>query len=292
MQPSRWKIALCLGIAMVSSAHVRAQGLPLEPPHDIGQSVTGAFEGWFQNQDGTFSLLFGYYNRNRKQEVEIAVGPNNRIEPGDPDQGQPTHFLPGRQWGVFTVTVPQDFGKKKVTWTLITNGETMAIPGSLDPLWEVSPFRDVSTGNTPPLLKLPGGDSVRGPRPISAEVSTTVSHSLTLSVSVSDDAKAPLFGFVSSPGLQKPKSPPVTVTWSKFRGPGEVTFANARPAVELANGGQVTDAGVSGRATTTAKFSEPGEYVLLVVANDWSGPGGHGYQCCWTNAEVKVSVKP
>jgi len=168
----------------------------------------------------------------------------------------------------------------------------MVVPGSLDPLWEVSPFRDVSTGNTPPVLKLQGGDSIQGPRPISAEVSTTVSHSLTLSVSVSDDAKAPLFGFVSSPGLQKPKSPPVTVTWSKFRGPGEVTFANAQPAVELANGGQVTDAGVSGSATTAAKFSEPGEYILLVVANDWSGPGGHGYQCCWTNAEVKVSVKP
>ena len=90
--------------------------------HDSGQSVTGAFEGWFQNPDGSFSLLLGYYNRNLKQELDIPVGPDNRIDPGGPDQGQPTHFLPGRQWGVFTVTVPKDFGIKKLTWTLTANG--------------------------------------------------------------------------------------------------------------------------------------------------------------------------
>jgi len=32
--------------------------------------------------------------------------------------------------------------------------------------------------------------------------------------------------------------------------------------------------------------------VLHIVANDWSGDGGGGFQCCWTNAQVKVSVKP
>ena len=47
-----------------------------------------------------------------------------------------------------------------------------------------------------------------------------------------------------------------------------------------------------GKATTTASFSEPGEYILRVVANDWSGDGGGGFQCCWTNAHVAVSVKP
>ncbi len=67
--------------------------------HDAGASVTGAFEGWYKNADGTFSLLLGYYNRNRNQEVDLPVGPNNRIEPGGPDRGQPTHFLPGRGWG-------------------------------------------------------------------------------------------------------------------------------------------------------------------------------------------------
>ena len=39
----------------------------------------------------------------------MPIGPNNRIEPGGPDMGQPTHFLPGRQSGMFIVTVPKEF---------------------------------------------------------------------------------------------------------------------------------------------------------------------------------------
>lgn len=279
---------LSIVAAFGSAAFIRAQNLPLEPLHETGQSVTGAFEGWFRNQDGSFSLLLGYYNRNLKQDLEIPIGPDNRIDPGGPDQGQPTHFLPGRQWGVFTVTVPKDFGKNKLAWTLVSNGQTTVIPLSLDPLWEVSPFVDPSTGNTPPVLKVEGG-SVQGPRPISVAMAMTAKPAapLKLTVSLADDAKVPLIGAL---GLEKPTTPPLTVTWSKLRGPGIVTFANAKPVVELA--GPVTSAGVSGTATTSATFSEPGDYVLLVVANDWSGVGGHGYQCCWTNAYVRVSVKP
>src|ERR1700720_2744429 len=102
--------------------------LLVEPPHDSGQSVTGAYEGWFPNSDGSFSLLFGYLNRNFKQELDIPIGPENRIEPDGPDQGQPTHFLPRRQWGVFTVKVPKDFGDKKIVWTIVANGKSTSIP--------------------------------------------------------------------------------------------------------------------------------------------------------------------
>src|SRR6201997_4626114 len=142
-------IVLCAVIGIGCPPLMQAQGLPAEPRHDSGQGVTGAFEGWFKNQDGSFNLLFGYYNRNQKQDLEIPIGPQNRIEPGAPDQGQPTHFLTGRQWGVFTVTVPKDFGTNKLTWTLVANGQTTVIPASLNPLWEVSPFVDAG-GNTPP----------------------------------------------------------------------------------------------------------------------------------------------
>ena len=72
------------------------QPLPSEPPRQFGASITGSYEGWFKNDDGTFSFLVGYLNRNRAQEVDVPIGPNNRIDPGGPDQGQPTHFLPGR----------------------------------------------------------------------------------------------------------------------------------------------------------------------------------------------------
>jgi hypothetical protein len=253
----------------------------MEPLHDSGQSVTGAFEGWFKNADGSFSILLGYFNRNLKEELDIPVGPNNRIEPGG-DHGQPTHFLPRRQWGVFTITVPKDFGTKKLTWTLVANHQTTVIPMSLDAPWEVSPFHEVGMGNTPPVISFEeGGPSVQGPRPITTSLSTTLPKPVTLTVRVSDDAK-------TFPGAKPPRLPPVTVSWGKFRGPGAVTFSKDRPEVKKIEG----PAPFNGTATTTATFSEPGDYILRVVANDWSGDGGRGFQCCWTNAMVKVSVKP
>ena len=103
-----WKRMLSLAIfalaALASAAPLAGQQLQTGPQHDSGQSVTAAFEGWFPNPDGTFSILFGYYNRNLKQELDIPIGEGNKIEPGGPDRGQPTHFLTGRDWRVFTVT--------------------------------------------------------------------------------------------------------------------------------------------------------------------------------------------
>src|SRR5882724_7012045 len=113
-----------LAIALPLALAVPGQVLQPEPARQAGTSVTGAFEGWFENPDGTISLLLGYYNRNRNQEVDVPIGPNNRIEPGGPDRGQPTHFYPGRNWGMFLVKVPKDFGENKITWTLTVNGQT------------------------------------------------------------------------------------------------------------------------------------------------------------------------
>jgi len=267
---------VCFGLA---AAMAFAQSLPVEPFHDRGQGVTPAFEGWFQNADGTYSISFGYFSRNAAQELDVPVGPDNRIEPGGPDRGQPTHFMPGRQWGIFVVTVPKDFGKNKVTWTLTVNGHTAAIPAGLDPLWEIAPYKE-STGNTPPVLRFETGASNQGPRPITVNMNTPASAPLMLPVSISDDAILP-----SANARQRPI--PVAITWSKYRGPGGVKFASAKPAIEKTAG----EAAFNGKASTTATFSEPGEYMLRVVANDLSGPGGGGYQCCWTNAFVKVTVK-
>src|SRR5262249_3021660 len=48
----------------------------------------------------------------------------------------------------------------------------------------------------------------------------------------------------------------------------------------------------NGTATTSATFTEPGDYILQAVVDDGSGEsaGNFGYHCCWTNAQVKVSV--
>ena len=65
-----------------------------------------------------------------------------------------------------------------------------------------------------------------------------------------------------------------------------MTFAQARTPVQLK--GNFT---AFQKAETTATFSAPGEYMLRAVANDSSGDGGGGDQCCWTTAFVRVNVK-
>jgi hypothetical protein len=280
------RLSLCLLAAAILPA-ISAQQLPLEPRHDAGTNITGVFEGWFPNPDGTFSLLFGYYNRNLKEALDIPCGANNRIEPGGPDRGQPTHFLPGRMWGSFTITVPKDFGDKQLTWTINANGKATVIPGYLKTDWEISPFID-ATNNTPPTISFDrfdaGGAMVQGPRPMVESKVATVGSPLELVVWAADDN-------VVSPGSRKPKLP-VSVTWSQFRGPGVATFQETRPVVDKVEGKLPPKATFGGKATTTVTFSEPGEYVLQVTANDASGDGGGGFQCCWTNAQLKVSVKP
>lgn len=270
------------------AAFLLGQSLPIEPPRESGASVTGAFEGWFKNADGTFSLLLGYYNRNRKQDLDIPIGPNNRIDPGGPDRGQPTHFVTGRAWGMFTVTVPADFGDSKINWTIIANGKPTVIPASLKPDYEISPLLEASVGNTPPVISFEAkGASGQGPQGVTVERTAKMGQPFLLKLWASDDAK-----FTSASGA-KPRdmSAPVTLRWTKYRGPGQVTFAPERPVVEK-SAHPDEGAAFSGTATTNVTFSEPGDYMLHVTANDYSGEGGSGFQCCWTNGLMKVSVKP
>ncbi len=273
--------------ALAGSGLAMAQQLALEPHHDAGQSIIGGFEGWYRNADGSATFLLGYYNRNLKEVQDIPVGPNNKIEPGGPDQGQPTHFKAGRAWGTFTIKVPKDFGDKKLNWTITANGKTTVIPLALKTDWQLEPFKD-STDNTPPMLSFQGFDAdgkvVQGPDPISTKMYATVGEPVSLVIFAADDATVP-------PGTPTPKVP-VSVTWTMFRGPADVMFSNAKPVVERTEGKMPAGTKFMGKATTTATFTEPGDYTLEVTGNDSSGEGGGGFQCCWTNAVVKVSVSP
>src|SRR4030095_501083 len=95
------------------------------------QSLSPAYEGWMPNDDGSFTMYFGYMNSNWLQEFDIPVGPNNHFEPGNPDMGQPTHFFPRRNPFLFTFKVPKDFGNKELIWTLTANGKTIKAYASL-----------------------------------------------------------------------------------------------------------------------------------------------------------------
>ena len=283
--------------AIASGVLLSAQlQLPAEPPKQFGSGVTGSFEGWYDNADGTHSFLVGYLNRNRGKAVDIAIGPNNRLEPGGPDMGQPTHFLPGRQIGIFIVTVPKAFtAQQKLTWTLTLNGQTNVIPLRLHTDYNVSPFKiehGGPLGNTPPVIRFDErGETIQGPIAMVSKAAmtrtTSVATPLPLTLWAEDDAKY-------SSGTNAPmRNPPVPVslTWSMFRGPGTVTFDKPKPELEKLAGGNVGEP-FRAKGATTAKFTEPGEYVLHVVANDYSGDGGGGEVCCWTTALVKVTVTP
>ena len=283
---------LCLAGALTSSVLLLGQTLP-EPRKQFGASITGAFEGWYENGDGTRGFLVGYYNRNTQEELDIPVGPNNRIEPGGPDMGQPTHFLPSRQFGMFAIPVPKGFtAEDKFTWTIYANGQYTSIPLRLNADYVISPFSEIAVNNTPPVIKFEeNGTALQGPIATltNAAVSTaSLSEPLALTMWVTDDMKY-------TSGTNAPMTtarPPVTLVWSKYRGPGSVTFDKAKPAVEQLAATGNAKAAFSGKATTNVKFSEAGEYVLHVTANDYSGDGGGGFQCCWTTGLVKVSVKP
>ena len=225
------------------------------------------------------TLLIGYYNRN-EHAVDIPIGEDNRVEPGGPDQGQPTHFEPGRGWGVFSITVPEDFGDQRFTWTITANGQQTEVAFRLNPPYFVDPFLNHANENAPPFLAVvEGADRAQGPvRGVVTSITATAGEPVTLRAWASD---VELYEEEGGGGGFGRRRTPLSVTWRHFRGPGEVTFDEATYDFEDVEGGE---------ATTTATFSEPGEYRLLVTANDESGDGGGAEQCCWTSTHVDVTV--
>ncbi len=264
-----------------------AADVPLAPPSGSGRTVTPVFEGWYRNADGTFSLSFGYFNRNYAETLHIPIGPDNFFEPGPADRGQPTHFEARRHWGVFAVTVPADFGYERLVWTLKVRGKTYRIPGSLNRDWEIDALSgEAGSGNTPPTLSFhSGGREGSGPRGVTgAPMKATVGRPLPVSVWAADDGQRA--GSVREYGEA---GMPVTLTWLKHQGPGDVSFSEASQKVGHRGG----------EAKTMATFSEPGDYVLRVLATDASAIASDGSlnvahagyaQCCWTNGFVAVSV--
>src|SRR5438309_7277190 len=123
------------GCAMlvITLACVTATGEGGQLTYSRGQNIVAAFEGWERSADGTTSMVFSYFNRNYEELLDIPIGPANNIEPGGPDQGQPTHFLTRRRRHQFSIKVPKDFGNKEVVWTVTTRGNTEKAYGTLKP---------------------------------------------------------------------------------------------------------------------------------------------------------------
>ena len=125
-------VAICL-IPFPGYDGTSAQSLT----YSRGQNASPAFEGWEENPDGSFNFLFGYMNRNWEEELDVPIGPDNNIEPGGPDQGQPEYFYPRLSRYVFRVKVPKHFGGQELVWTLTAHGRTEKAYATLAPDLEI-----------------------------------------------------------------------------------------------------------------------------------------------------------
>lgn len=292
-------VRLCALLLLVAAgALVSAQvQLPSNPPKQFGASVSPAYEGWFDNPDGTHTFLIGYYSRNTEAEIDVPIGPNNHFDPGPADMGQPTHFLTRRRFGMFTIVVPKEFPKtQKLTWTLTVNGTTTTIPFYMHTDYNISPFKSSEEApnrdfNKPAAIKFDeNGPTFTGPAvSLAKAVSRTaaVGTPMPLTVWADDDA---LYSSGGNGPMSNPR-PPISLVISKYRGPGNVTLGPGRMTFETLKGGKPLEP-YTGKTTAQVNFSAPGDYIVHVTANDYSGNGGGGSGCCWTNAFLKVAVKP
>ena len=225
-----------------------------------GRHVEPAFEGWRPNDDGTFSMLFGYMNENWEETPDMPVGENNNFSPGDMDRGQPTHFLPRRNRFTFEVAVPSDWGERELVWTLNVNGVERKAYATLRPDYLVDNMiiasetgslgagtsSPESRANVAPVVTVQG-DSIRA---------VAVGEALDLRAQIADDGLPKptdlveetrrfvelteggslAAAFITAETIQKRRliTPPINVTvnkvnglfysWNKWRGPGDVTF--------------------------------------------------------------------
>jgi hypothetical protein len=249
-------------------------------------NITPVYEGWIPNADGSFDLVFGYLNREWDDEVHVPLGPENTIDPGGPDLGQPTNFFPRRNRFVFFVRVPKDFGNKEIVWTLTSKGRTEKAYGSLRPdyvLDDTVIMSNIGAGGA--LSTTP--DMVGNKAPVvvlknAKTLTAKVGEPLALAVLATDDGKpnrrnmpSVLGGSYMLPqtgnglrlsfivyrgaGRSVRFDPPQAKTWEDTRDGGGSPWSAGwvTPPVPEGNVWQA-------RAT----FAEPGLYVIRALAHD------------------------
>lgn len=257
-----------------------------------GQNIAPVYEGWEKNADGSFNLVFGYFNRNWEEEIDLPVGPDNTLTPGSPDQGQPTHFLPRRNRFVFRVKVPKDFGKSEVVWTLTSNGKTERAYATLKPDYFIDDIVIMNNlggagaagggndtlGNKGPTLRVDGEGARRA----------RVGQPAALTAFATDDDGKPKrvpMPPASSRARQggggggTPNSATgLRMSWFVYRGAGKVTFDPPQIAVwedhrdgansPWAAGWATPPTPPAGKWDVRATFSAPGTYVLRCLVSD------------------------
>jgi hypothetical protein len=276
-------VSVTLGIAAML---VALGGAPSAQVRTAGRTVAPVFEGWEPNGDGSFNLVFGYFSRNWEEDTNVPIGPSNTMDPGGPDQGQPTRFYPQRNRFIFRVHVSKDFGKNEVVWTLTTHGETERAYGTLKPDYMLNngiieanfgggAATEGAEKNKAPVLKI-DGDQTRHAK---------VGMPLTLTALATDDGiPAPRPGlplaYIGRGSGVTSNATGLRFSWLVYRGAGKVTFDppqfEAWEDIREAHNspyapGWVTPAvPASNTWTVRATFDEAGTYVLRGLAHDGS----------------------
>ena len=273
--------ALVVAAGLTGFGFLASAPAALAQTYHSGQNLQPVFEGWVQNPDGTFDMLFGYLNRNYEEELNIPVGPDNFLEPGDVDQGQPTYFYPRRQRFAWQVTVPADWGDRELVWTVTAHGRTDRAVGWLVPEQiideQVIAMNRAGGGapeieNDAPSIELPEG----------RRRTVAVGETLSLTAVIADDGVPEMRPARNSRPPGRRNALGLRLAWIQYRGPGTVDFDPfVRPMVDHTPGWTPPLLPEDGRIVTTAVFSEPGTYVIRAMADD-------GY--LYTPADVTVTV--
>ena len=280
-----WIIIAAAAVAVILGVQeMTAQRNAGRRSYATGQEVVPAYEGWEQNDDGSFNLVFGTMNRNWEEELHIPIGPHNSIEPGGPDQGQPTYFLPRRNRFLFRIRVPADFGDNEVVWTLTSpNGETKHAYGTLKPDYFMDNIvRMANNGagvrgdlykNAPPDLMLDG------PSRRTAKVNEPV----VLAALARDDGLPEARPMRSTDPARPSSLTPTSATglrlsWFVYRGESNVAFdppqikawedTRANSNSPWGAGWETPPPPEDNKWMVRAEFTKPGTYVLRCIAHD------------------------
>ena len=280
--------AACAVALTVAAIVVLNRNASAQAAMPSGQNIAPVYEGWEQNSDGSFNLVFGYFNRNWVEEIDLPVGPNNTIEPGGPDQGQPTHFLPRRNRFLFRIRVPKDFGNKELIWTLTSHGRTERAYATLKTDYFIDDIviqnnngaggagggAPGTLDNKAPTLKVEG-ESIRR---------ATVGEPVSLTALAHDDGMPPpktlpLFNEAQRRSRGTPNTATgLRLSWFVYRGVGKVVFDPPQITVwedyrdgknsPWSPGWGAPPVPAGGKWAVRATFSEPGTYVLRALVHD------------------------
>ena len=288
--------------AILLVALLSQTALGAEASYRKGQFIEPAYEGWRQQEDGSYIFIFGYQNENWEEELNIPVGANNSFSPGLEDRGQPTHFLPRRNRFTFEVPVPADWGNKELAWTVTVNGvtkiayATLARDYVIDNVVIASETGSLGAGTSSPESRsnLPPLVTVQGDRVGEQIVRTIrVGEPLNLLAHVDDDGlpkpRAPGVNAITpATELERYLRPPTRVTvgktnglflsWNIYRGEGNATFdpplpkpwEDTRTSANSPWGPLWTPPPVpkDGMYSVNVTFDKPGTYVLWARADD------------------------